>query len=72
MQAVEFCIVKKQERIKSLQGKLKWDDDLDKMRLDYFNGLRNWQTDLLDDLTEFFDVIRVISLCLSQGCCSFL
>lgn len=26
--------VKKQERIKSLRGKLKWDDDLDKMRLD--------------------------------------
>ncbi|MFV9691107.1 MAG: type II toxin-antitoxin system VapB family antitoxin [Desulfobacteria bacterium] len=25
--------VKKQERIKSLRGKLKWDDDLDKMRL---------------------------------------
>ena len=26
--------IKKQERIKSLRGKLKWDDDLDKMRLD--------------------------------------
>ncbi len=26
--------VKKQERIKSLRGKLKWDDDLNKMRLD--------------------------------------
>ncbi|MDL1973796.1 MAG: type II toxin-antitoxin system VapB family antitoxin [Deltaproteobacteria bacterium] len=26
--------VKKQERIKSLRGKLKWDADLDKMRLD--------------------------------------
>ena len=26
--------VKKQERIKSLRGKLKWDGDLDKMRLD--------------------------------------
>ncbi|MDL1985547.1 MAG: type II toxin-antitoxin system VapB family antitoxin [Deltaproteobacteria bacterium] len=26
--------VKKQEHIKSLRGKLKWDDDLDKMRLD--------------------------------------
>jgi Arc/MetJ family transcription regulator len=25
--------VKKQECIKSLRGKLKWDDDLDKMRL---------------------------------------
>jgi len=25
---------KKQERIKKLRGKLKWDDDLDKMRLD--------------------------------------
>ncbi len=25
---------KKQERIKNLRGKLKWDDDLDKMRLD--------------------------------------
>ena len=25
--------IKKQERIKSLRGKLKWDDDLDKMRL---------------------------------------
>ncbi len=24
--------VKKQERIKSLRGKLKWDDDLDKMQ----------------------------------------
>jgi len=26
--------IKKQERIKSLRGKLKWDDNLDKMRLD--------------------------------------
>ena len=26
--------IKKQERIKSLRGKLKWDGDLDKMRLD--------------------------------------
>jgi Arc/MetJ family transcription regulator len=26
--------IKKQERIKSLRGKLKWDEDLDKMRLD--------------------------------------
>lgn len=26
--------IKKQEHIKSLCGKLKWDDDLDKMRLD--------------------------------------
>ena len=26
--------IKKQEHIKSLRGKLKWDDDLDKMRLD--------------------------------------
>lgn len=26
--------IKKQERIKSLRGKLKWEDDLDKMRLD--------------------------------------
>lgn len=26
--------IKKQEYIKSLRGKLKWDDDLDKMRLD--------------------------------------
>jgi Arc/MetJ family transcription regulator len=26
--------VKKQERIRSLRGKLKWDDDLDNMRLD--------------------------------------
>ncbi len=26
--------IKKQERIKSLRGKLKWDDELDKMRLD--------------------------------------
>ncbi len=26
--------IKKQERIKSLRGKLKWDDDLDAMRLD--------------------------------------
>jgi Arc/MetJ family transcription regulator len=26
--------IKKQERIKSLRCKLKWDDDLDKMRLD--------------------------------------
>lgn len=26
--------IKKQERIKRLRGKLKWDGDLDKMRLD--------------------------------------
>ena len=26
--------IKKQERIKSLRGRLKWDDDLEKMRLD--------------------------------------
>ncbi len=26
--------IKKQERIKSLRGKLKWDSDLEKMRLD--------------------------------------
>ncbi len=26
--------IKKQERIKSLRGKLKWDDNLNKMRLD--------------------------------------
>ena len=26
--------IKKQEQIKSLRGKLKWDDDLEKMRLD--------------------------------------
>jgi Arc/MetJ family transcription regulator len=26
--------IKKQERIKSLRGKLKWDGDLEKMRLD--------------------------------------
>jgi Arc/MetJ family transcription regulator len=26
--------IKKQERIKSLRGKLEWDGDLDKMRLD--------------------------------------
>ncbi|MBU4258467.1 MAG: type II toxin-antitoxin system VapB family antitoxin [Proteobacteria bacterium] len=26
--------IKKQDRIKSLRGKLKWDDNLDKMRLD--------------------------------------
>lgn len=26
--------IKKQEQLKSLRGKLKWDDDLDKMRLD--------------------------------------
>jgi len=26
--------IKKQEQIKSLRGKLKWDGDLDKMRLD--------------------------------------
>ena len=26
--------IKKQERIKSLRGKLNWDDDLEKMRLD--------------------------------------
>jgi len=26
--------IKKQERIKSLRGKLKWDDNLDKIRLD--------------------------------------
>jgi len=26
--------IKKQERIKSLRGKLKWDEDLEKMRLD--------------------------------------
>lgn len=26
--------IKKQERIKKLRGKLKWDGDLDKMRLD--------------------------------------
>ena len=26
--------IKKQERIKNLRGKLKWDGDLDKMRLD--------------------------------------
>lgn len=26
--------IKKQERIKGLRGKLKWDGDLDKMRLD--------------------------------------
>jgi Arc/MetJ family transcription regulator len=26
--------IKKQERIKSLRGKLNWDGDLDKMRLD--------------------------------------
>ncbi|WP_028323008.1 type II toxin-antitoxin system VapB family antitoxin [Desulfatiglans anilini] len=26
--------IKKQERIKDLRGKLKWDGDLDKMRLD--------------------------------------
>jgi Arc/MetJ family transcription regulator len=26
--------IKKQERIKSLRGKLKWEGDLDKMRLD--------------------------------------
>ena len=26
--------IKKQERIKSLRGKLKWDGDLNKMRLD--------------------------------------
>ncbi len=26
--------IKKQEHIKSLRGKLKWDDDLNKMRLD--------------------------------------
>jgi len=26
--------IKKQERIKSLRGKLKWDGNLDKMRLD--------------------------------------
>ena len=26
--------IKKQEYIKSLRGKLKWDDDLNKMRLD--------------------------------------
>lgn len=26
--------IKKQERIKSLRGKLKWDADLEKMRLD--------------------------------------
>jgi len=27
--------VKKQEQIKSLRGKLKWDGDLEKMRLDH-------------------------------------
>jgi len=26
--------IKKQEQLKSLRGKLKWDDDLDSMRLD--------------------------------------
>ncbi len=26
--------IKKQEKIKSLRGKLKWDDDLDAMRMD--------------------------------------
>ena len=26
--------IKKQEQIKSLRGKLKWDDDLDAMRMD--------------------------------------
>jgi len=26
--------IKKQERIKGLRGKLKWDDDLDAMRMD--------------------------------------
>jgi len=26
--------IKKQERLKSLRGKLEWDDDLDAMRLD--------------------------------------
>ena len=26
--------IKKQERIRSLRGKLNWDDDLEKMRLD--------------------------------------
>jgi len=26
--------IKKQERIKNLRGKLKWDDDLDAMRID--------------------------------------
>ena len=26
--------IKKQERLKSLRGKLNWDDDLEKMRLD--------------------------------------
>ena len=27
--------IKKQEQIKQLRGKLKWDDDLEKMRLDH-------------------------------------
>ena len=27
--------IKKQEQIKSLRGKLKWDSDLEKMRLDH-------------------------------------
>ena len=26
--------IKKQEKLKSLRGKLKWDDDLDSMRID--------------------------------------